>query len=523
MILLLFIGLLMVAYLLSLIVYRIYFHPLSKIPGPLLPKITDWYAAWLVWGGTSHIAIWKGHQKYGPVGRCGPNSVSVCSQTGLMEIYSTKANVCKIDSYVVMSVSSHAPNTFSCIDKKKHAFKRRILFQAFTDNALNGVQDQVLSHVTGFCAMLNPPPSDGVGLSFDWGPSVDIAPLCDYLAFDVISDLCYGRSFGMLKSDRYRYIPKLTKTLTRRNATCMSQSKMWRYKLDRLFFAGFINALRDFGRWIRHQGKERARLGNSGPQKDCFHYLLNALDPKTGQGFTERELWDESLLLVVAGSDTVATSLSAVLFNLAHSQQALQKATAEIRSCFEREEDIRLGTRLKSCSYLHACISESLRISPAVSNMLPRRVLPGGITVDGYYIPEGTIIGTPIYALHHNEEYFPRPFKYEPERWLENQANSDNPSTDDGLKRARAAFCPFSIGPRSCVAKNLAWAELTLTLARVLFSYDIRLPPDHCEIEPDCCSSVPRDQSPEYKLRAWIVSAREGPSLQFRPRNVKVP
>ena len=154
----------------------------------------------------------------GSIGRCGPNTVSVCSQTGLMEIYSTKANVCKIDSYAILGVNSHAPNTLSCIDKKTHAFKRRILFQAFTDNALNGVQDHILSHISDFCAMLNPP-SDRAGPSLDWGPSVDIAPLCDYLAFDVISDLSYGRSFGMLKSNRYHYIPQLTKTLARRNAT----------------------------------------------------------------------------------------------------------------------------------------------------------------------------------------------------------------------------------------------------------------------------------------------------------------
>lgn len=242
-----------------------------------------------------------------------------------MEIYSTKANVCKDESYVVMSVGSHAPNTFSFIDKKTHAFRRKILFQAFTDNALNGVQDQILSHISEFCAMLNPPPSNGAGQSSVWGPSVDIAPLCDYLAFDVISDLSYGRSFGMLKSDRYRYVPKLTRRLARRNATvsytssgtrtqylgtnsqitstiqCMTQSKLWRYKLDRLFFAGFLKALRDFGLWIRHQGKERIRLGNNGPRKDCFHYLLNGSDPKTGQGLTERELRVELLLLIVAG------------------------------------------------------------------------------------------------------------------------------------------------------------------------------------------------------------------------------
>lgn len=155
-----------------------------------------------------------------------------------------------------------------------------------------------------------------------------------------------------------------------------------------------------------------------------------------------------------------------------------------------------------------------MRISPSSSNLAPRRVLDGGIIADRYYMPDGTVIGAPIYSIHHNEEYFPKSFKYVPERWLKDQ------TTTEDYQKAQAAFCPFSIGPRSCMAKNLAWAELTLTIARVLFLYDIRLPPNHCQDEPGCCSSVPMDQSPEYKLRAWVVAAKEGPSLQFRARNI---
>ncbi|KAE8365195.1 cytochrome P450 [Aspergillus caelatus] len=441
MIVLLCIGLLAIIYLLLLIVYRLYFHPLAKFPEPSLGKITDWYAAWCMWNGSAHTKLYAEHQKYGE----------------LTSLYSTMANVYKADSYVVM------------IDKTTHAFKRRILFKAFTENALKGVQGKTLSHISPFCDRLATSPTNV------WGPSMDVAPLCDYLAFDVISNLCYGQSFNMPGDGRYRYVPKLTKTLSRRTATLFQQNK------------GFLC----LGFSARGE-RERARLGNNFSTKDCFHYMLNAVDPKTGQGFTSKELWNESVLFVAA-------NLSSVLFHLAHNKQALQKATIEIRSCFKQVEDIRLGSHLKSCCYLYACIRESMRISPSVANIPPRRVLAGGMTVDGYYMPEGTIVGTPIYSIHHDEETKPQ---------------------KDDLHKAQATFCPFSIGPRSCLAKNLAWVELPLTIARVLFLYEIRLPPNHCQDDPGCCSSVPMDQSPQVKLRAWVGAAREGPSLQFHARNI---
>jgi hypothetical protein len=90
---------------------------------------------------------------------------------------------------------------------------------------------------------------------------------------------------------------------------------LWRYKLDRIFFATLIGPIKDFGSWVRHQAKTRSRLGNDVSQIDCFHYMLNAKDPKTGQGFTERELWTESLLLLIAGmSIFLATALPRYIF-----------------------------------------------------------------------------------------------------------------------------------------------------------------------------------------------------------------
>lgn len=243
-------------------------------------------------------------------------------------IYSTTPNVRKDDAYLAMSGSVHAPNTFSSIDKKVHAFKKRILAHAFTNSALKGVEDRILSHVIKFCDTLlgdgktsDPKPSNGsMGQKNSWGPIRDIATLSDYLAFDIISDLCYGKSFSMLQSDKFRSFTKITTTLSRRSAVvgilginisfnetniiaqCIVQPRLWRYKLDRIFFAGLFSPIKTFGLWIRQQAKIRTKLGSSLPQKDCFHYMLNAKDPKTGQPFTEKELWIESLQLIVAGT-----------------------------------------------------------------------------------------------------------------------------------------------------------------------------------------------------------------------------
>lgn len=80
----------------------------------------------------------------------------------------------------------------------------------------------------------------------------------------------------------------------------------------------------------------------------------------------------------------------------------------------------------------------------------------GILIIDGHPVPKGISVGVNVYSLHHNEEYFPDPFKFSPERWLESV-----PDSPDGLtasRNMRNAFCPFSIGARSCAGSPwLTW------------------------------------------------------------------
>ena len=81
--------------------------------------------------------------------------------------------------------------------------------------------------------------------------------------------------------------------------------------------------------------------------------------------------------------------------------------------------------------------------------------------------------GVPAYALHHTPEYFPDPWSFKPERWIE----SDTVSKEE-IAHSRKAFTPFGIGIRQCAGKNLAYLQLKLTLAYILWKFDMRLAPD---------------------------------------------
>jgi cytochrome P450 len=188
-------------YTFGLIVYRIFFHPLSRYPGPLLAKLTDLHSTYHALKGDRHLEFHRCHEKYGPIYRFGPNSVSFNSATALKDIYGFKSNVQKASFYQAFWASKDAFSTHSSIDKGIHARKRRVLSQAFSDSAIKSMENHVLAHIRQFCANLSgygqassvaPQYSDLVVAksgSGDFGPTVDMTNQANYLAFDIMGKL----------------------------------------------------------------------------------------------------------------------------------------------------------------------------------------------------------------------------------------------------------------------------------------------------------------------------------------------
>lgn len=256
------------------------------------------------------------------------------------------------------------------------------------------------------------------------------------------------------------------------------------------------------------RAEERAQAGREA-KKDFFYYLLNAKDPETGKGLTTPELWGEANVIMIAGSDTTSTSLSGTLFYLMHNPAALAKLQKEVRSTFTHVEEIISGTQLNNLAYLKACLDEAMRLAPAVPGAIPREVEKGGALVDGVFLPEGTNCGTPTYSIHRQEQYYREAQAYLPERWIEgavcSTTNDSWTTTKDNIEASRKAFCPFSVGPRGCIGKSMAIMEMRLTLARIIFLFDMTL-----------VDRTGEDAQGHFELIDHFTSAKNGPVVEFQ-------
>ena len=264
----------------------------------------------------------------------------------------------------------------------------------------------------------------------------------------------------------------------------------------KLLFRNLLHGLERYKAYSRLQSERCLRTEKNDSSLNVFSALSHTPHPTLKQPlYTPAELLSESSLLILAGSDTTSTCLAATLFYLLHHPPVLARLQADISTTFCSLEAIRSGPLLLRSHYLRACITESLRLSPPVGGLMAREVLPGGIKIDAHVFPKGTEIGTPHYALHHDAAYYPAPFLYQPERWLAGDVTT-----------AQSAFCAFSLGPRGCVGKAMAYQEVMTVLARVLWLYEIR------------SGGGSAGERGEYQLFDTFSSRSVGPLMQFRAR-----
>ena len=237
-----------------------------------------------------------------------------------------RSNVSKTDGYATMSPSSQ-PNLISAVDKNVHAWKRRVISQAMSDTFLKEMQGRVMAHIRDFVTMLGSEADVPAGKPVldGWAPAKNLGVVCDWLTFDVISDLIYGKAVGMLHSPELRWLPGTFQRISQRSATvggvlknrmaeglltvdpqCLMQPSLFRYKLDRLLMMPRRQLFRQMSSWLSKLANERADLGKDTGNKDLFHFMMNTVDSKTGKQFSRKDMWTESVLIFGGGECTLA-------------------------------------------------------------------------------------------------------------------------------------------------------------------------------------------------------------------------
>ena len=373
---------------------------------------------------------------------------------------------------------SQEASTITTLEKGSQGRKRRILSHAFSSQALQGSDDITVTNVNHWCELIGQQTE-----TKEWSGSIDIHQYCDWFTMDTAASLTFGKSFNLIGSEEFRFLPSWI-TSSFRLLTIVGHSSLLPYwpLMKKLR----VNYLLDFDGWSRRpkfmsivnglmMGRKAAEEEQDEKfRKDFYHWIRHAKDSETKEPYTLTEVLTECAMLMNGGTGGPSTMLTGCFFYLVHDSEVLETLTRELRTTFVTIDEIRAGPKLSKCTYLQNVLDEAVRLAPAHAGSLPRQVMKGGQMVEGVFLPEGTQLGVAAYAVHHNEEYFPEPFRFWPDRWTVDEERGNSAKM---VAKARSALFSFSSGGNNCIGKPTAYQMLGTALARVLWEFDIQCPP----------------------------------------------
>ena len=145
-----------------------------------------------------------------------------------------------------------------------------------------------------------------------------------------------------------------------------------------------------------------------------------------------------------------------------------------------------------------------------------REVDNKGAFIDEEFVDAGFDVGMSMYAIHHHEQYYHDSYTFRPERWIESETNPAS-----AVQVARSCLNPFSLGPRGCIGRSLALMESRVTLARVVWAFDMKKPDGALGKvgEGKVGATDGRHRVNEFQLIDHLTSDKDGPYIQFKARS----
>ncbi|KAL1609239.1 hypothetical protein SLS59_001603 [Nothophoma quercina] len=445
---------------------------IKDISGPFPAAFTNFWLLLQARRGHRYLSVDNAHKKYGQMVRIQPNHISIADADAIPIIYGHGSGMLKSEFYDAFV--SIRRGLFNTRDRAEHTRKRKTVSHTFSAKSVGQFEQYMHHNLEELQKQWDQRAASKQGGWYQ----MDALHWFNYLAFDVIGDLAFGAPFGMLEKGRdfaeVRKTPDSEPTfapaievLNRRGEVSgtigvLPQLKPYAKYFPDPFFSQGMKAIENLAGIAVARVNERLARPDT-DRVDLLARLMEGRDER-GEKLGREELTAEALTQLIAGSDTTSNTSCALLFHCLQHPEVIRKLQQELDEALP-SDDVPTFAAVKDLPYLDNVIKETMRIHSTSSLGLPRQVPPGpGLTINGKHFPQGTVLSVPAYTIHHSKEIWgPDADTFRPERW------------EKVTEKQKAAFIPFSYGPRACVGRNVAEMELALIVSTVFKRYEFEL------------------------------------------------
>ncbi|KAI1370529.1 cytochrome P450 [Hypoxylon crocopeplum] len=448
---------------LSIVLYRLFFHRTKLFPGPKLAAVSKLYHLVKATDSRQHLFLDRLHRKYGDFVRTGPNEITIFHPDAVIPIHGSTSRCSKTDWY-----DNLAPVNAVVLARSRddHDRRRRIWDYAFSIKALKEHEDTLLEHAQlverAISERLDEP--------------INVTKWFEYYGFDVMGVVQYNQSFGMLESGQNHWVLDVFKAGT--IILGYMTSTPWMIHIaDSLSFYGGVNS---YLAWAKESINKRI---HSNPVKqDTIGWLIDDANENSSVEKDWNWLMGDFLTMVTGGTEPVISAIVFLFYHLVADPTHAVLVRKEIKALTSYSD----STQLNCLEHMNACIYETFRLHPSIPSGGLRMTPPEGLQINGTFIPGCTTVLVPQYTLARREACFEHADEFIPERW----------TTKPEMVKNRTAFMPWGIGPYACVGKNLGLMEIRTLAVVLLDNFNITFAPGEDgtllhEKTLDCFSTIP--------------------------------
>lgn len=404
----------------------------------------------------------------GRIARVGPNELLTSSAELLAHMSGVRSPYTRSTWYNQSTrIRPGVDHVFSQIDEEKHRRRRQQMASGYSGKENDALESDIDARVQELLDLLR----NKYLSSLERSSPFDIGEKIQFFTLDVISAIGFGEPIGNLiaDADLCNYIKSTEEgltTMTFLGGTGLAPYLQWppiaRLLGPKETDEGGWGRLILTGRTLIDSRLKRPIQGRSDM---LASFMLH--------GLTRDDLLTESLLQIAAGSETTATAIRSTMLHLISHHQAFMKLREEVDATVasgkvDGSTSVVSNAIVQNLPYLQAVVREGLRIHPPVTDVVPKKVPPGGDTVviDGkqVFLPGNTNISYSVWSVHHDREIFGEDADYfRPERWLLDETKDQHRL--NAMRRTTELI--FGYGKYQCLGKPVAWMEISKVLFEV--------------------------------------------------------